>query len=202
MVRWRRRWHVVPAMNATTTPHISLHAVPADQSAGAAPAPCAGRVLNLEDLRRCMPRMRARARSLVRSREDAEDLVQDTLVYVLRRPRVVANEDPTGYLLRAIRNMWISQHRRRRLEWPESLDERHEALAGAGPDPTACIAEEFAWSAVKALPDPYRDVVVAVVLCGFSYRDAADALGVPIGTIMSRLYRARRLLEPAIREAA
>jgi RNA polymerase sigma-70 factor, ECF subfamily len=209
MVRRSDRCDVVAAMNETTlhaAKSLPGHAAPhmnTEDRAGQSTALARGaHVLTVEDLRQVLPRMRARARYLTTTREDAEDLVQDTLLYVLRRPRIVAQEDATAYLLRAVRNMWISQHRRQRLAWPESLDERHEAIAVSGPDPTAFIEEEFAWSAVKALPQPYRDAVAAVVLCDLSYREAADVLGVPIGTIMSRLYRGRRLLEPALQEAA
>src|SRR5579859_5636062 len=107
------RCHLLAAMNTTTPQHRSLYAVPdldRDKVATES-APSGAHMLNVEDLTRCMPRMRARARSLVGSREDAEDLVQDTLVYVLKRPRMLTKDDATGYLLRALRHMWISQHR-------------------------------------------------------------------------------------------
>jgi RNA polymerase sigma-70 factor, ECF subfamily len=199
------RCHGLAAMNQATE-HRSPHGSPEHQdrrNTSERPERSGAHVLNIDDVRRVLPRMRVRARSLARSREDAEDLVQDTLLYVLRRPRMIGQEDATGYLLQAIRNTWISQHRRQRVIWPEPLDEeRHQSSVAAGPDPTAFVGEEFAWWAVKTLPAAYRDVVVTVVFCGLSYREAAEALDVPIGTIMSRLYRARRLLEPALAEAA
>jgi RNA polymerase sigma-70 factor (ECF subfamily) len=151
-----------------------------------------------------MPRLRAAARNLTRNEEDAEDLLQDTLLLVFRRPRSLTNGDAAGYLIRALRNTWISKHRQTKRELAtEPLSEHREPVATAfDSDPTAHLCDREAWDTVKSLPAPYRDVLMAVVICGLSYRQAADALNVPIGTIMSRLYRARRLLPAALVEAS
>ncbi len=149
----------------------------------------------MQDVRQQLPRMRARARSLTRSREDAEDLVQDTLLVVLSRPRMITG-DVGGYLLRALRNTWISNHRQACLRPVcEPLNERELRSVPDPSDPTLVVSDNAAWEAVNALATPYREVVVAVVLCGLSYRQAAHALNVPIGTIMSRLHRARHILQ-------
>jgi RNA polymerase sigma-70 factor (ECF subfamily) len=171
--------------------------------AGLAGLSAPGRILSIEDVQRSMPRLRAVARNLTRSEEDAEDLLQDTLLLVFRRPRSLTNADAAGYLIRALRNTWISKHRQTKRELAtEPLSEHYEPLAtDSDSDPAAHLYDREAWDMVKWLPAPYRDVIVAVVICGLSYRQAATALNVPIGTIMSRLYRARRLLPATLAEA-
>ena len=128
------------------------------------------------------------------SREDAEDLVQDTYARVLARPRVVRNDDDLGYLLRALRNTFISKRRATALRpraagvEPEALD-LPDPRTGAEPPAAAEAREVFA--AIAALPGDQRDALVAVDVAGLSYREAATALRVREGTITSRLFRAR-----------
>jgi RNA polymerase sigma-70 factor (ECF subfamily) len=128
------------------------------------------------------------------SREDAEDLVQETYARVLARPRFLRNEDDLGYLLRALRNTFLTQKRTegRRLR-PDPLPDEHDLLADphARRPENALEASEL-YSAVAALPDEFRDVLVAVDITGLSYKEAARALKIREGTVMSRLYRARR----------
>jgi RNA polymerase sigma-70 factor, ECF subfamily len=128
------------------------------------------------------------------SREDAEDLVQETYARVLARPRFLRNEDDLGYLLRALRNTFLTQKRTegRRLR-PDPLPDEHDLLADphARRPENALEASEL-YSAVAALPDEFRDVLVAVDITGLSYKEAARALKIREGTVMSRLYRARQ----------
>jgi RNA polymerase sigma-70 factor (ECF subfamily) len=136
------------------------------------------------------PRLYRAARALCRTREDAEDLVQDTYANVLAKPRAV--NDETGYLLRVLRNTHVSNHRSAtRHPAPATLTE--EALpAKAAHDATDLL------DAISALPQNYRETLVAVDVVGLSYREAAGALGVPEGTVMSRLCRARRQVAGAL----
>jgi RNA polymerase sigma-70 factor (ECF subfamily) len=172
--------------------------------AGPVRSSASGRILSIDDVQRSMPRLRAAARNLTRSEEDAEDLLQDMLLLVFRRPRSLTNDDAAGYLVRALRNTWISKHRQNKRDLAtEPLSEHYEpAATDSESDPSAHLCDREAWDMVKDLPTPYRDVIVSVVICGLSYRQAADALKVPIGTIMSRLYRARRLLPATLAEAS
>jgi RNA polymerase sigma-70 factor, ECF subfamily len=128
------------------------------------------------------------------SREDAEDLVQETYARVLGRPRFVRNEDDLGYLLRALRNTFLTQKRTesRRLR-PEPLPDALDLVADphARRPENALEANEL-YSAVAALPEDFRDVLVAVDVTGLSYKEAARALKIREGTVMSRLYRARQ----------
>jgi len=133
------------------------------------------------------------ARRLVSTREEAEDLVQETYARVLTRPRRLRNADELGYLLRTMRNTFVDVHaRRRRLTTTELNEELVEAAPGAGvPGADATAEAHDVLRAVAALPADFRDVLVAVDLTGLSYAETARALDIPAGTVMSRLYRAR-----------
>jgi RNA polymerase sigma-70 factor, ECF subfamily len=152
------------------------------------------RLLDSRRLGDHLDRLYRAAWALCGSREEAEDLVQETYARVLARPRLLRNEDDLGYLLRALRNTFLNQRRSasRRLRTaplPDQLDLIPDARARQ-PDAALEAAELFA--AVAALPDDFRDVLVAVDIAGLSYKEAARALEIREGTVMSRLYRARQ----------
>jgi RNA polymerase sigma-70 factor, ECF subfamily len=153
-------------------------------------------VLDANRLGDHLDRLYRAALGLTGSPADAEDLVQDVCVRVLAKPRLVSGDDDLGYLLRVLRNTFISNRRTaaRRpatATAPEDL-ERHEANAFA--DPERAFEARQLYGRIADLPDHQRDVLVAVDLLGLSYKEAADTLGVPTGTIMSRLFRARKAL--------
>jgi RNA polymerase sigma-70 factor (ECF subfamily) len=133
--------------------------------------------------------------ALCGSREDAEDLVQETYARVLARPRLLRNDDDLGYLLRALRNTFISGRRvtarrpRAAGADPEALNLPHPHTGAAEPPVAAHAREVFA--AIAALPADFRDALVAVDVAGLSYGEAAKALRVRGGTIGSRVFRAR-----------
>jgi RNA polymerase sigma-70 factor, ECF subfamily len=142
--------------------------------------------------------------ALCGSREDAEDLVQETYARVLARPRLIRNEDDLGYLLRALRNTFLNQRRTesRRLR-PGPLPEQLDLVADPRAlQPQAALEAGEVYSAVAALPDDFRDVLVAVDIAGLSYKEAAKALRVREGTVMSRLYRARQQIVRRLEGAA
>jgi RNA polymerase sigma-70 factor (ECF subfamily) len=128
------------------------------------------------------------------SREDAEDLVQETYAHVLARPRILRNQDDLGYLLGALRNTFLTQLRTQsRRVRPVPLPEELDLLADPrATEPHAAIEAAELYAAVAELPDDYRDVLVAVDVTGLSYKEAARALRIREGTVMSRLYRARQ----------
>jgi RNA polymerase sigma-70 factor (ECF subfamily) len=141
-----------------------------------------------------LDRLYRAAWALCGSREDAEDLVQETYARVLGRPRLLRNEDDLGYLLRTLRNTFLTGKRSegRRLR-PAPLPERVELVADPrAPQPQAAVEAAELYAAVAALPGDFRDVLVAVDVAGLSYKEAARALRIPKGTVMSRLYRARQ----------
>ena len=141
-----------------------------------------------------LDRLYRAAWALCGSREDAEDLVQETYERVLARPRFLRNEDDLGYLLRALRNTFLNRRRaeRRRLRpdpLPDDLDLVRDPHAR---EPDVALEAGELYRAIAGLPDDFRAVLVAVDVTGLSYREAARALRIREGTVMSRLYRARR----------
>ena len=141
-----------------------------------------------------LDRLYRAAWALSGSREDAEDLVQETYARVLARPRLLRNDDDLGYLLRALRNTFLTLKRAesRRLRpgpLPEQLDVVSDPRA---PVPEAALETAEVYAAIAELPADYRDVLVAVDVTGLSYVETARALKIPQGTVMSRLYRARQ----------
>jgi RNA polymerase sigma-70 factor (ECF subfamily) len=171
--------------------------------AGAAPAATEHR-LDPAALGDHLDRLYRAAWALSGSREDAEDLVQDTYARVLARPRLLRNDDDLGYLLRALRNTFLNRKRteRRRLRTaplPDDLDLVQDPHAR---DPELALAAGDVYSAIAELPDDYRDVLVAVDVTGLSYGEAARALRIRPGTVMSRLYRARQRVVRSIEGSA
>jgi len=128
------------------------------------------------------------------SREDAEDLVQETYARVLARPRLLSREDDLGYLLRALRNTFLNQRRSesRRLRSEPLPDELDLVADPKAVQPDVVFEAGEVYAAVARLPGDFRDVLVAVDIAGLSYKEAARALHIREGTVMSRLYRARQ----------
>jgi RNA polymerase sigma-70 factor (ECF subfamily) len=127
------------------------------------------------------------------SREDAEDLVQETFVRVLAKPRQVRGDDPLPYLLRVLRNTFVSTLRARGCRPQTGPLEDHEprAAAPAALSPAMVLEAREVFAAIADLPQTYREVLVAVDVAGLSYEETAAAFAIPPGTVMSRLYRAR-----------
>lgn len=148
-----------------------------------------------------LDRLYRAAWALCGSREDAEDLVQETYVRVLAKKRVIASEaDTLPYLLTVLRNTYVSSLRKRgRRPRTAPLEESEERLAApAAVTPLARLEAREVFSAIAALPDDQRDALAAVDVAGLSYTEAAGALDVPVGTIMSRLYRGRNRVAEAV----
>ena len=134
------------------------------------------------------------------SREDAEDLVQETLARVLRKPRILRTHNDLGYLLRALRNTFDSTRRAEsRRPKTEPLPERLDLVEDRRAVPAQSRLEfgELR-AAICALPGDFRDVLVAVDIVGLSYHEAARALKVREVTVGTRLHRARGRIADAI----
>lgn len=134
------------------------------------------------------------ANTLTRHHAEAEDLVQDTL---LRAHRAIAGFDgryPRAWLLTILRNTHINRNRRRRPELLRQTDTDRLAAMAADDRTDAIVDNDLdveILQALNALDDPFRRVVELVDVDGLSYAEAAEVLGVPVGTVMSRLHRAR-----------
>lgn len=147
-----------------------------------------------------LDRLYRAAWGLTGSREDAEDLVQETYARVLKRPRLLRSEDDLGYLLKVLRNTYFSAHRtaKRRLRpepLPDDLDRLEDSSAK---QPQEVLDARELYSLIAELPEGFRDALVAVDVLGLSYREAAQALKVREGTVTTRLYRARLRLATAM----
>ena len=141
-----------------------------------------------------LDRLYRAAWALCGSREDAEDLVQETYARVLARPRFLRNDDDLGYLLRVLHNTFFNVKRtERRRPRTDPLPEGADFVETRGSTrPEQVLEAKEVYEAVAALPVEFREVVVAVDVVGLSYGEAAKALRIPQGTVMSRLYRGRQ----------
>lgn len=136
------------------------------------------------------------ARSLTRNDADAEDLVQDTLVRAFRGLDSFDGRHPRAWLLTILRNTHINRNRRQRPELFRDADGASRELNDIAGAESADAGVELGFDAeiehaLADLDERFRAVVELVDVDGLSYAEAAEALGVPTGTVMSRLHRAR-----------
>jgi RNA polymerase sigma-70 factor, ECF subfamily len=145
-----------------------------------------------------------------RNERDAEDLVQETLLRALAGwDQFQQGTNCRAWLFRILTNNFINEYRRvhKERDWV-GRDEPllSPARCFAAKDPEGALVERFIGDevsrALSSLPEEFRQVVILADLQGWSYRDIAKHLSCPLGTVMSRLYRARRLLESALGEYA
>ncbi|MGH1491865.1 MAG: sigma-70 family RNA polymerase sigma factor [Acidimicrobiales bacterium] len=136
--------------------------------------------------------------SLTRADAEAQDLVQDTLLRAFRAIERFDGRYPRAWLLTIMRNANINRARKKKpdlLDDPDATFERSRDFAD-NDDPESLVMEPLFDSAIedafRDLPDKFREVVELVDLNGLAYQEAADVLDVPVGTIMSRLHRARK----------
>lgn len=147
---------------------------------------------------------------LTRSPDSAEDLVQETLLNAYRGfSRFKRGTNLKGWLMRILLNLFIVHYRHQQrsvqtisleglLEEMELEEENADFLLDDSVSPEeivlAKVVDEEVENALKRLPDQFREVVILCDLEGLSYAEAAQALGIPIGTVRSRLSRAREIL--------
>jgi len=148
-----------------------------------------------------LPSLRARATRLTRSHVDAEDLLQETVLRALRfESTFERGTNVKAWLHQILESIFISSCRRRTRERAALARFAHDPtlVSDNAPEPVLSIVSDRVDEALHALPEKFMEVVDLVDLRDHSYREAADELGIPIGTVMSRLFRARRLLSSAI----
>lgn len=156
---------------------------------------------DLNEIEDEIPRLRRYARYLCRDADRADELVQDCLVKAIDK---IGSFEPgthrRAWLFTILRNQFLNDMRRsRRHQADSTLDASDEALAVAAPQPSALMMADIR-DAFLALSDGHREVLTLVAIEGMAYEEAASVLDVPVGTVRSRLSRARetlrRVLEP------
>jgi len=153
------------------------------------------------------------ARRLVSSREEAEDLMQETYARAFRSWRsYTPGTNLRAWLLRILTNLNIDRGRRRqRVPQEQPLEEgdyflynKLEQATQNGTTEEERVVERLSQddvvSALSAVPHDFRDVIVLVDIGDFTYQDAAQILDIPVGTVMSRLHRGRRILKRELAE--
>lgn len=152
----------------------------------------------------CIPALRRYAAALLRNRHDADDLVHDCLVRALDKLHTRRDDaDVRAWLFAILHNLFISQLRRAKARPAgESLDETHEAALSMRPDQENALQWRDLIRGLNALPVEQRSVILLISIEDLSYADAATVLGVPIGTVMSRLARGRERLRQLTDEEA
>jgi RNA polymerase sigma-70 factor (ECF subfamily) len=148
------------------------------------------------------------ARWLCRNPDDAQDIVQEAAVRALKALETTAVDRPKPWFLAIVRNAaitWMARNRRKDLAFAgdlADLDALAPPDADAAPDAEANLIAvedgERLRQAIAALPPPLLEVLVMRDVNGLSYRDIAEAAGIPMGTVMSRLARARAALAKSL----
>ena len=149
---------------------------------------------------------------MTRSVEDAEDLIQETYLKAYKYyARFSEGTNFKAWLFKIMKNTFINSYRKKKLQPPKvDFDEIQEGLEETLMDQAqASLADPESWlmgvemdhevhEALISLPHDYKMVVLLADLQGFAYKEIAEILAVPVGTVMSRLYRGRRMLEKAL----
>jgi RNA polymerase sigma-70 factor (ECF subfamily) len=149
------------------------------------------------DLVALVPKLRRFARSLVGSAQDADDLVQAACERALRNP---AQFSVGTRMYRIIQNLWLDDRRRNRTRGtaidPDDAYLSDEGKAAQLPEDRMMLAQVR--GAMATLPEGQREVLALIAIEGLSYKETAEVLDLPIGTVMSRLSRAREALLPKL----
>ena len=148
-----------------------------------------------------IPRLRRYARALVGDRYVADDLVQDTLerawnkFYLWRE-----GSDLRAWLFTIMHNVFVNQARRRRLEIDQAIDELPTAFARSAP--AERLEPEDVDRALRTLSPEQREVVLLIAVEQLTYEEVGRALGIPLGTVMSRLSRGRERMRQLLGDPA
>lgn len=153
-----------------------------------------------EELLELLPNLRRFCAALTGNRADADDLLQSTVERVLQKP-MPEDADPKRWTFRVAKNLWIDEHRRRVVRAAEPYEDVHPGVGGENAAASVATLAKVR-EAVGTLPDDQRAVLTCVAMEGFSYKEAAEVLSIPVGTVMSRLSRARKALSVQFPEEA
>lgn len=158
-----------------------------------------------QEIAALVPRLRRFAGALAGNTADGDDIVQTACVKALSGlDRFTPGTRLDSWMFRIVQNCFLDSVRSRRrsaVTDPELLERQSDGGLGARRAEDRLVLAELR-EAVAALPDEQRAVLALVAIDGLSYKDAAAALGIPVGTVMSRLARARAKLVHIVREDA
>ena len=161
----------------------------------------------------CHGQLYARALRLTRSREDAEDLVQETLLRACGAYHRFDGAYPQAWLHRIMTNTFINSYRKNQREplvhlagGPDQLDAREYRAARSVPSPETLVLDRMPAPAVLAalggLPAEFRRALLLADVEGLTGQETADLMGTPLGTVMSRLHRARAAVRASLAASA
>jgi len=157
----------------------------------------------LQGIEACIPALRRYALALLRSRQDADDLVHDTLLRALDRLHTNREDDVRPWLFAIMHNLFVSQLRRARTRpggpTLENVDEGALGIAGTQED---ALRSRDVVRSLDLLPPEQRVVLLLISIEDLSYAETARVLGIPVGTVMSRLARGRERLRQIMRGEA
>lgn len=165
-----------------------------------------------DDVMPFVPQLYSAARRMTRDPDDAEDLLQETLLRAYRGYRTFkAGTNLRAWLYRILTNTFINRYRQQARQPAEvelgeledlylyrRLGQESGATRSAEDEALDRFVDEDVKAAVEALPEVFRIPVLLADVEGFSYKEIARIMGVPIGTVMSRLHRGRKALEKAL----
>src|SRR5258707_800875 len=152
--------------------------------------------MTADDIVLHVPELRRYARQLTRDNNAADDLLQETVTRALNKLHLY---DPSGsfkgWLCTIMKNLFLDD-RRRRQKWPSCsfVEQEHGATRFKKPEQLDRLVLKELRGAIERLPEAQRAVLIGVVAHGWSYEQASERLGVAIGTVRSRLFRARTAL--------
>jgi RNA polymerase sigma-70 factor (ECF subfamily) len=137
--------------------------------------------------------------SLTRDRHQAEDLVQECALRALKARKIPADEPAyRAWLFRILKNLFLDQIRRERTATAATADENFAPETEYWQGEERFITVLTVRLELAKLPSSQREIIALIDLVGFSYAETAELLDVPVGTVMSRISRARRMLLEAI----
>ena len=156
-----------------------------------------------DDLLALLPRLRRFARALARDAADADDLCQVALEKALRaRTAWQPGTRMDSWMYRIMRNSWIDTARSRARAAQTFVEEEAGLAVGTEGEAEARLVQHDIDAAMHALPDEQREAVALVLVEGLAYKEAAEILDIPMGTLTSRLVRGRQALMARLGEAA
>ncbi|WP_157230802.1 RNA polymerase sigma factor [Kiloniella laminariae] len=148
-----------------------------------------------------LPRLHRFALTLTRSGPDADDLLQDACTTALQKWHQFDPAQPLDrWMFRILRNLWISETRKRKVRQGQGQVPAEEATRLQAENADDALKEKQLQNKVSALPDELSQPLMLVCAEGYSYREVSALLEIPIGTVMSRIHRARKLLASELGE--